>query len=85
MSTHPNQWAKSAPNPDEKVIESIDGTKHSRSEIAEGIEKNTDLGKRYIVMIDVYVTSGRATLDDVLIAFTPKAPDAVILVLKLYP
>lgn len=77
-----NELAKRDPN--KHVIEMVDGRKYSTKQIAQGIERIADgadgmkeenrAGRHVINMIDCYIASGMATLDEVLADFAPNPP-----------
>jgi len=69
-----NEFAKKTDHPNEKILTLISGKSYSATEIVKALQNNNEVGQHVIKLFDNYVSSGRATLDEVLADFTMKPP-----------
>lgn len=76
-----NTWAKTTPHPHRPAITLLNGGRYSPRKIAKGVAKVVDgkdpdnkIGKHVIALVDNYVSSGEATLDEVIADFTAPQP-----------
>lgn len=68
-----NKWASTHPAPDVPALGTSEGTFTPR-ELAQALQDETKIGKSLIQMFDLVISSGVATIDQVVADFTQIPP-----------
>ena len=66
-----NEWAKDHPR---RTLRTLGGKKYTSKQLAEGLEKNNELGQHLVKFVDAYVSSGAGDLEDAIADLGIKPP-----------